>query len=80
MNEDKHRENIKILAEALRKNLNLTEFSLISFNDEMRKGIVQNPTVNPSDLKIMLDGLIEYQTEYAKFKTKILNIITSLCP
>jgi hypothetical protein len=80
MNEDKQLENIKILAEALRKNLNITELTLIGFNDEFRKYISKNSPTNISDVNIMLNGLIENQTEYAKFKTKILNIIAPLCP
>jgi len=77
MTNEKQFENLKIAAQNLRKNINATELTIITFNDELKKvifsGIInhQIDAAKAESSATMVNSLSNIQGEYIKFKNSI---------
>lgn len=83
MSIDEQFENLRNIAKKLRENMNITELSLLSFNDGLRKilftGMTRKNIVDAKDIKDipeLLNLLVNIQAEYTKVKTSIEMILT----
>jgi hypothetical protein len=83
MNDSEEVQNLIGIAKSLRKELDIAESTLISFNDELKKLLFKEfskPDANLERIAQAINFLGEAQADYAKFKTGIGFLFTFIIP
>lgn len=82
MDDDIQFENLKAIAKSLHDNLNMTELTLLSFNDELKKLLVKQALTktSPETIAQLVKYLIDAQADYARCKTTIGMLLALILP